>query len=199
MRYESGMRFGRVVLVGKVSARYWTCLCDCGATVQKEIGNLPRTNTCSHNCVFNPLRKHGGVGTKEYRTWKNIKTRCINPKYVQAKDYSERGVTMHPEWVSSYEAFLQHVGNAPSDAHTIDRLDNEKGYEPGNVAWVTMSENCNNKRNNVRITYKGETKTATQWARELGIKPSIILDRVRRGWTAEDTLNTPPKTSNEGA
>lgn len=193
MAYESGMRFGRVVLTEKLDARRWACVCDCGATVRKDIGNLPRTNTCGHKCLFNPLRKHGGVGSKEYRTWKNIKTRCTNPSYVQAKDYSGRGVYMHPDWMGSYETFISHIGPAPSNAHTVDRLDNSKGYEPGNVAWVTRSENCNNKRNNVRITYKGETKTATQWARELNIKPSIILDRVRSGWTTEDTLNTPPK------
>jgi hypothetical protein len=100
---------------------------------------------------------------------------------------------MHPGWVNDYAAFFQYIGLAPSSAHTVDRLDNSKGYEPGNVSWVTRGENCNNKRNNVTITYKGEVKTATQWARELGIKPSIILDRVRSGWTAEETLNTPPK------
>lgn len=193
MRYESGMRFGRVVLTEKIGSRTWSCVCDCGNVTSKDIGNLPRTNTCCHTCVFNPLRKHSGAGTKEYRTWKNIKTRCFNPKHRQAKDYSERGITMHPGWVNDYAAFFQYIGPAPSSAHTVDRLDNSKGYEPGNVSWVTREVNCNNKRNNVTITYKGEVKTATQWARELGIKPSIILDRVRSGWTAEKTLNTPPK------
>jgi hypothetical protein len=105
---------------------------------------------------------------------------------------------MHPEWKDNYTAFLAYVGNAPSPSHAIDRIDNDKGYEPGNVRWVTTSENNNNRRNNVTLTYKGESKTAAEWAKELGMDQKIIRRRVHRGWTVEDALNTPLKTSNEG-
>lgn len=198
MPYESGMRFGRVVLVSKLGIKQWTCLCDCGVTVQKWANNLPRTKGCGHSCGLSLKRKHGGTGTKEYHAWTDIKYRCFNPNHPRAKDYSGRGIGMHPEWKDDFAAFFAYVGSAPSSAHALDRIDNDKGYEPGNVRWVTTSENNNNRRNNVTLTYKGETKTAAEWAKELGMDQKIIRRRVHRGWTVEDALNTPLKTSNEG-
>lgn len=194
MAYESGMRFGRIVLVSKLTTGRWACLCDCGATVQKRANDLLRAKICSRSCALNANHKHGGVGTKEYHAWTDIKYRCFNPKHPRAKDYGGRGISMCPEWKENFTVFFAYVGPAPSPAHALDRIDNDKGYEPGNVRWVTVSENNNNRRNNLTLTYKGETKTAAQWAKELGVESKIIRNRVHSGWTVEDTLTTPPKT-----
>lgn len=199
MLYEPGTRTGHLTLVKRLDSRHWECLCDCGVVIRKELSNLARAQICTKLCKFNPLRKHDHSGkgrlSKEYRAWKNIKTRCFNMNYVQWADYGGRGITMHPAWVSSYETFLADVGPCPDDTFTLDRLDNDGHYEPGNVAWKTRSENCNNKRNNVLLTYKGETKTVTQWAEITGVNPYTMHDRVRRGWSVERAIETKTKST----
>jgi hypothetical protein len=194
MRYETGQTYGTVTLVRRIDGRRWECMCKCGLPVVKDIGNLKRTITCGHLCKFNPLRKHGMTGTKEYRAWKNIKTRCTNDKFKQARDYKQRGIAICAAWSDSFDAFYADVGPCPGPGFELDRVDNSRGYEPGNVRWVPHSENCNNKRNNVLLEYKGETKTATQWARNVGLKPSVVLERIRNGWDVVASLETPPKT-----
>lgn len=196
MKYESGVRCGHLTLTKRLTPRYWEVICDCGTTTKKELGNLSRSTICSHACPFNPLIKHGGAKgriSKEYSTWKNIKTRCFNPNYSQRADYGGRGITMYPAWVNDYAAFLAYIGPAPEDAYTVERINNDGNYEPGNVVWATRSGNCNNKSNNVLMSYKGETKTATQWANEKGIRPHIVLERLRDGWSTEAALETPVK------
>lgn len=196
MKYESGYRVGNLTLVKRLTPRYWEVKCDCGNVTKRELGNLSKSVVCSRQCPLNPLIKHGGAAgkrTKEYSTWKNIKTRCFNPNYQQWSDYGGRGITMHPAWANSFEVFLEGVGTAPDAATTIDRINNDGNYEPGNVHWVTRSANCNNKSNNVLMNYKGETKTATEWAKVMGLRPHLVLERLRDGWSTEAALETPVK------
>lgn len=93
--------------------------------------------------------KHGMRHTKEYRAWGAMKTRALNPNTNCWKNYGGRGITVHPEWIKSFTAFFAHVGFAPSEKHTIDRIENDKGYEPGNVRWATRTEQLLNCRRTV--------------------------------------------------
>lgn len=92
----------------------------------------------------------------------------------------------------SFEAFLADMGECPSDSHTIDRINNNRGYEPGNCRWATMKEQQNNRKNNRRLTYEGETLTLQQWADRTGLDRKTISMRLDRlGWSVERALTTP--------
>lgn len=174
----------------------WKCKCDCGSTVIKLGRCLRNGDTKSCGCLWKSLigktnLRHGeakvGENSREYRAWMAMKKRCRPNDDKNKQWYANRGISVCKRWVNSFPAFLNDMGRCP-EGHQIDRLDNSKGYEPGNCAWKTGSENCNNKRNNRRITYGGKTQTVTQWMRELHIAPSTIWRRVYSGWKDEEIL-----------
>lgn len=134
---------------------------------------------------------HGETHSPEHRTWNRIKVRCFNERSAGFRNYGGRGITMCPEWVDSFPKFLEHVGRKPTPEHTIERIDNDRGYEPGNVRWATPKEQANNRRSSVWMTYRGQTKTLGQWADEMGVNHSTLFMRLERGWSHEKTLSTP--------
>ncbi len=85
------------------------------------------------------------------------------------------------------------MGERPSLAHTLDRIDNGKGYEPDNCRWATMKDQQNNRTNNRLITLSGQTKTLAQWSENTGLGRKTISDRLRRGWPVEKALATEAK------
>jgi hypothetical protein len=125
------------------------------------------------------------MSNSTYRTWLNMRARC-------RRGYAE----LCPAW-ERFETFLADMGERP-EGRSLDRKDGTKGYEPGNCRWATRVEQNNNKRNNRRITYKGETKTATQWGREIGISGDTIASRIKKGWPIELAFTTPPRFFNAG-
>jgi hypothetical protein len=101
--------------------------------------------------------------------------------------YLERGICVCDGW-NSFEAFFEDMGSKPSNEHTLERIDNDRGYEPGNVKWATRTEQQRNRRNNRLLTIQGETMTYSAWATRLGVDWSTIDRRVRRGWTDEQII-----------
>jgi len=100
-------------------------------------------------------------------------------------DWAGRGIVVCQEWqgLGGYECFLAHAGRRPSSEHSIDRIDNNGNYEPGNVRWATRRQQAQNKRNNVMIWIDGERRCLAEWARIGGTKAYTIRDRMRRGWS----------------
>lgn len=142
--------------------------------------------------------RHGGAKngheTGEYKVWAGIKRRCFNANDSSFENYGGRGITMNPTWRISFAAFLRDVGERPSSRHSLDRINPNGNYEPGNVRWATPKEQQNNRRNNRRVTVNGETMTIAQWADKTGITSRIIHFRIwRLGWTPEDAVTTPRK------
>lgn len=125
---------------------------------------------------------HGLTNARVYTIWANLKLRRHHPRY--------QFVTLCSEWAASFERFLADMGHPPTDKHTLDRIDNAKGYEPGNCRWATMKEQQNNRTNNRLITWRGETKTLMQWAETLGIKRETLARRIE-AWDVERAMTTP--------
>lgn len=137
-------------------------------------------------------KHHGHSKTDEYRIWKAIKTRCTNPNSIGWRNYGGRGITMHPLLASNFLNFLAEVGARPSPLHSIERKDNSRGYEPGNILWATKEEQNNNKRTNHLLTANGKTATLTQWAAETGLTQSAIRQRLKRGASPAEAVNPNP-------
>lgn len=117
-----------------------------------------------------------------------MKDRTLNPNTSRYHHYGGRGIEMYAEWQTSFQAFFAYIGPKPTPQHSLERIDNEKGYFPGNVRWATQREQCNNTRSNRLLTFQGRTQTVAQWSRETGIKGSVLYGRIRRNWTVDEAL-----------
>ncbi len=105
--------------------------------------------------------------------------------------YINHGIQVCARWLKDFEAFVADVGVKPGPEYTLDRVDNDKGYEPGNVRWVTSGEQAWNKSNNRYLTARGETRHIDAWAKRLGMSKATIYLRLRKGMTEEAALFTP--------
>jgi len=119
-----------------------------------------------------------------------MKGRCLNPNEDAYARYGGRGITGCERW-QSFENFLADMGTRPSPHHTIERIDNTRGYSPDNCVWATWIEQENNRKDNRRITFQERNLTLAQWVKVTGICWSTIHRRLKRGWSAEKTLTTP--------
>lgn len=130
-----------------------------------------------------------GKRTKAYRAWLSMRVRCRFPSQDSYPLYGGRGIKVCPEWESSFEAFLAHIGEPPSAAHTLDRIDNNRNYEPGNVRWADAGEQARNRRSTSAITFQGETLCLEAWAERVGIKAKTLRARIfDHGWSVERAL-----------
>jgi hypothetical protein len=132
------------------------------------------------------------TATPEYRSWSMARNRCRNPKADQYAFYGGRGITFSSVF-DDFKAFLFEVGPRPSIDHSIERIDNQCGYEPGNIRWATKTEQCNNRRTNRFITFNGNTLTLAEWGRATGIGWAAIQARLTKGWTVERALTQPKR------
>lgn len=143
-----------------------------------------------------PSKGHHGYSGRsnrapEYTVWVLLKARCLNPKAEGYHNYGGRGITVCDAWRNSFEQFLNDAGRRPSFAHSIDRIDNNRGYEPGNVRWATRAEQARNKTNNRVITIGSVTQCVADWIKTVDINPNTLRSRLRLGWTLERALSTP--------
>ena len=111
--------------------------------------------------------------------------------------YGGRGIYVQKSWHRNARGFIEYIettiGVKPSPSHTLDRIDNSKGYEEGNLRWATKREQQSNRRSNQMITVDGVTLTTARWARRMGMNFKTLRNRVRRGWSHEDAVLTPVK------
>lgn len=134
-------------------------------------------------------RTHGYYGTRVYRIWQGVKNRATNKSDKDAYRYVNRGIDIDPRWMA-FENFLSDLGEPPSDKHSIDRIDNARGYWPGNCRWVTAKQQSRNRRSNKKITFNGETLCLQEWADRIGISGVALRERIKR-WPLELALTAP--------
>ncbi len=158
----TGQTFGKLTVLEfagihpTLKKTMWRCQCSCpNKTIITAIGNNLRRGI-SKSCICGKSEatrirntKHSMHGTPVYRTWRNIRERCFNPKNSHYGYYGGRGITMDPAWRFDFKAFYDHVGPKPEGNYSIDRIDNEKGYFPGNVRWASDEEQRSNKRKRI--------------------------------------------------
>lgn len=172
-------------------------VCQCGKEFSKSAYLLRTQKNPSCGCLQATTMsrinvKHGNARrsgcSKEYSIWSSIKSRCENKNDKNYAIYGGRGVKMSSLWSSSFAQFFADMGKKPSPAHSIDRIDVDGDYEPGNCRWATQEEQCQNKTNNVltpeivraaRIK-KSEGASVKSIARFYGIHPATIAQAIRR-------------------
>jgi hypothetical protein len=170
-----------------------TAACVCGTVKDLDANSLKSGGTDSCGCRprVRPMRIQ-----PERIVWRGMMQRCYLRTTRFYKNYGGRGITVCERW-HTFECFLADMGARPSPAHEIDRIDNDRGYEPGNCRWVLAKVNCRNRRSNRYIKAFGETRTLAEWAEIRGLNASTIAYRMdRMGMTAEQAMAT-PKSKNQ--
>lgn len=194
-----GQKFGRLTVQSshdrQNSHLRWLCVCDCGNTHIAKGIHLKRGLIQSCGCynleriiarnTTHSLSRVDGKWTPEYATWRNIKERCGNPNNHGYLKYGARGIHLCAEWLDDYLAFYQHIGPRPSAQYSIDRIDNNRGYEPGNVRWATIAQQSYNKRSTVRFIDVNEARlTIGDIAQYLAVAPQFVREKLSRFWRA---------------
>lgn len=196
--------------------RTYHARCDCGAEKQVARAGLLKGTTTSCGCRHREISssmiaEHGpsskdlhGNMTPEFIAWRNMRRRCSNPNDDSFPDYGGRGIKVCEGWESSFQCFFGDVGVRPSGRHSIDRIDNELHYScgkcedcmrhrwPANCKWATGMEQHAHKRSSKLLTFGGETVNLAGWARRTGLSRITIGQRLRKGWSVEKALTTPP-------
>jgi hypothetical protein len=141
------------------------------------------------------MRKlHGGCGTLTYARWKSMMQRCNTPSCGNYKYYGALGVTVCDHW-HDFPNFRDDMGECPDRSMTLDRIENAKGYEPGNCRWITQAEQNKNRTHCVMLEHDGVTKNVADWAADIGMTANALSMRLRLGWSVEKALTTPLKSS----
>jgi hypothetical protein len=193
----AGLKFSRWTVLpfcGVEKIGRWRCLCECGTSRIVRQYSLIHGISKSCGCLTRRKITHGesrfAGNTAEYGAWSAMKSRCSNPNVESFKRYGGRGISFCDRWIS-YENFLADMGRRPSEKHSIDRINGNGNYEPGNCRWATRKEQQQNIRTNLKITINGETLVASQWEVRQGFKPDLISKRISQGWSPEEAVLTP--------
>lgn len=182
---RSGKKYGRLLVIrraGSIKGRpLFECLCDCGNSAIVRGAHLASGNTKSCGCAnHKPPTKHGMCKTPEYISWCAMRTRCNNSNVPSYATYGGRGVSVCKRW-DDFTAFLADMGPRPSPKHSIDRIDNNGNYEPGNCRWATRQEQSLNTSRNVRVNVGGRMMSITEIARKTGLHRDTVRARIKRG------------------
>lgn len=141
------------------------------------LSNLYKVKSCG--CDNTRNFRHGGASWPEYKVWTSMKQRCMNPKEASYSQYGGRGITVCTRWLV-FKNFIADLGRRPTDNHTLERKDVNKGYNPDNVIWAPRPAQGLNRTNNRFITWRGETRTLSEWARYISITQSGLRQRLKR-------------------
>lgn len=203
-----GKRFGKLTVISRVrndssGKPRFLCLCDCGNDHEASGSHLRRGNVLSCGCHSGwNLRKHNMRYSREYSIWMNMKTRCLNPLSSSYKNYGALGIRVCKEWQDSFEVFYSDMGACPEN-YSLERKDPCKGYSKNNCCWIPLSDQGKNKRNSLRIEYKGQKMGIHEVFETLGIAytkndwDKVYQRMFRHKWTAEKAFQDYAKEQGE--
>ena len=195
--YENliGQAFGKLTVYEEYydfDKKRWMvfCICDCGniTTTAIDKGSLKNGHTKSCGCLIKEKARirvttHGnskkGKLTPEYRAWKGIRGRCLNPNNSNFHHYGGRGIKVCEKW-NKFENFLEDMGRRPAPEYSIDRIDNNGDYCPENCRWATRKEQNGNRRDNVWLECDGIKMIKIDWLKELGIDHVFVDYRLKK-------------------
>lgn len=200
MKVAIGMKFGRLTVVRLVSKRsLWECSCECGGTTTQRGNVLTSGRVCSCGCFRRELLPrwstlHGATDTREFSIWKGIRKRCENERCAAYRHYGGRGIRMCERW-SLFANFLADMGPCPP-YHSIDRIDNDGNYEPGNCRWATQKTQVRNRQRTFTVEFYGRRMSLAE-ACEIAKQPyGRVRDRLKLlGWPTERALREPAQGS----
>ena len=188
----TGQRYGNWTVLQKDTSQhgkrnsYWLCRCDCGTTRVVTRTSLISGRSLSCGCRPSPNRKginktHGMSGTRIHHEWLSMRRRCSSPDIKCAESYYGKGIRVCDEWDNDFLQFYKWaMDNGYSDALTIDRIDNSKGYSPDNCRWVTFAEQQRNKTNNIFVEYNGELWCMRTLCERIGFPYKLANRRYNR-------------------
>lgn len=196
----TGETFGRLTVISRAEndengKAQWHCKCSCkNETIITVRGtDLKNGHTQSCGCLMREKNvelhtRHGKRYTKIYKVWLVLKDRCTNPNNKDYPRYGGRGIKLFAEWEEfppfyDYVSQLEHFNE---DGYSLDRIDNDGNYEPGNLRFATATEQGRNKRNNILVEYEGEIITLPEAAELIGIKYNTLKRRYYRGKRGEE-------------
>ena len=213
----SGQRFGRLVALsaeGKTenNTTIWKCQCDCGNTKCVPISRLTSGKTRSCGCLAKEVSSqvhkgntdrvtHAGSDERLYCIYRAMIRRCYNKNDKRFRNYGGRGIKVCDIWLNDYSEFRRFAVEQGYDEKakygetTIDRIDTNGDYSPGNCRFVNMKTQQNNRTNNHVLLFAGEEKTISEWAEELGISRKTIVSRLHYGWSVEKALSEPVRSN----
>ncbi|AIW03527.1 HNH endonuclease [Bacillus phage Moonbeam] len=196
-----GRRFGKLVVLEFAGSNgdrksTWLCKCDCGSTKIVVGVYMTQGKTRSCGCLGVSSRiKHGLSQERINKIYRGMVNRATNPNNAAYANYGGRGITICDDWLGEEDGPTNFYNWAKTSGYaeglTLDRENNNKGYSPDNCRWVTSKVQGNNRRTNVLLTFKGETKTLAEWSIALGGSRSLVGKRLEAGWSTERALETP--------
>lgn len=196
----AGRRYGDLTVLHRVGTSgsrdaKWLYRCDCGKEHEASgysirSGKTTSCPECARRRTAEASVTHGKTDSSEYRTWTDMKTRCLNPNSTGYENYGGRGIQICQQWIESFEVFLKDMGEKPSPDHSIDRIDNDGNYEPRNCRWATAAEQIRNRRTSVALTINGVTKPLVDWCIEFGCTPAAAYLRRKQGLVGEAIFKT---------
>lgn len=183
----------------------YRCLCTACGITRKNIRVYDilngKTRACKSCSTAAARATHGMSDTDVYNSWVHMNQRCHNPKNKDYDKYGGRGIQVCEMWRDSFEAFYMYMGDKPDPSFTIERLDYNKGYEPGNCVWASRADQTKNKSDNVVLEIDGVRKVVSEWALEAPVSSFCIYKRISRGWLekygAKYTVFTPSYSEDE--
>lgn len=194
------MKYGRWTVVSEGKLKH-ICRCDCGTVKEVNRYNLAAGKTTSCGCHRNEatgaaakanLTVHGMKRSPEYKAWRSMRARCNVPGTASYETYGGRGIRVCEKWDQSFPAFYEDLGPRPSPAHSIDRIDVNGHYEPGNCRWATITEQNRNRRSNRVIEVFGERLLLVEAAEKYGLGKHTLKARLdRQGLSPEEAVTMP--------
>lgn len=194
--------YGLLTVLKKVPSstrNKWECVCKCGNIVYVAAKELRNGDTKSCGCIrkaqlIERNTTHGMTNTYTYQKWQQMNTRIRDTKNPRNACYL--GVSICKRW-AKFENFLQDMGEAP-DGFSLERVNNKQGYKPSNCRWVPLSEQAANTSRSRIVLFNGARKHISAHARDQGLDPDVVLDRINKlGWAVNDALTTPKRRNKQ--